>query len=138
LTRPSEGLAAALRSSALLTTIVPICAYAIYYVLGLLFEDLHGQVLWIAYELGFLSLALYLRARVIPRRLAGGSAESQASFALRRTTTFAAVYYALWATSDLLIIGADLDMGWLLRVVPNQLYYAFWIPFFYWVWFARR
>ena len=136
LTRPGDGLPSALRTSALLTTIVPVCAYAIYFSLGLLVEDLHGQVLWIVYELGFLAVALVLRNRAIPRRLEG--ADSQADVVLRRATTFVAVYYGLWAASDLLIVGAGLDGGWLLRAVPNQLYYAFWIPFFYVSWFARR
>jgi hypothetical protein len=42
-----------------------------------------------------------------------------------------AVYYALWATADLLIRYGGIDAGWLLRALPNQLYYAFWIPFAY-------
>lgn len=134
LTRPQAGLGSALYASALLTTIVPVGAYATYYALGLLLE-VHGQVLWIAYELGFLAMALVLRNRVIPQRLAG--AEAGVGAALQRATTFAAVYYGLWASADLLIVAAGLDVGWLLRVLPNQLYYGFWIPFFYWSWFAR-
>jgi hypothetical protein len=50
--------------------------------------------------------------------------------ALQRCASFVVVYYGLWATSDLLILGG-LDAGWLLRAVPNQLYYAVWIPFVY-------
>ncbi len=42
-----------------------------------------------------------------------------------------AVYNGIWATSDLLILYGGLDAGWLLRVLPNQLYYSFWIPMVY-------
>ena len=50
--------------------------------------------------------------------------------------TYAAVYYALWATADVLIQVLDLDVGWALRVIPNQLYYAFYVPFAYLRYFA--
>jgi len=28
----------------------------------------------------------------------------------------------------------ELDAGWLLRALPNQLYYAFWVPFVWLTW----
>ena len=37
----------------------------------------------------------------------------------------------LWATADVLIL-AGVDLGWALRLLPNQLYYAFTVPFFWW------
>ena len=40
------------------------------------------------------------------------------------------VYYGLWASADVLIL-SGVDAGWLLRVVPNQLYYALWTAFVY-------
>ena len=51
---------------------------------------------------------------------------------------YVAVYYALWATADLLILGTGRDVAWALRIVPNQLYYAWYLPFVYWRFFARR
>ena len=51
---------------------------------------------------------------------------------LQAVAGYVALYYALWALADVLILVFGLDAGWLLRVVPNQLYYAFWLPF---VWF---
>ena len=36
------------------------------------------------------------------------------------------------------IILAGFDEGWALRMVPNQLYYAFWVPFAWFAFFARR
>jgi mono/diheme cytochrome c family protein len=41
---------------------------------------------------------------------------------------YAAIYYLLWATSDVLIF-TGLDAGFLLRTVPNVLYYGLFIPF---------
>lgn len=40
-------------------------------------------------------------------------------------------YYGLWATADLLILTLG-DIGYGLRVVPNQLYYACFLPFVHW------
>jgi hypothetical protein len=49
---------------------------------------------------------------------------------------WAGVYYALWAAADVLIL-AGVDAGWLLRCVPNQLYYGFTVPFVWWRFFSR-
>ena len=57
---------------------------------------------------------------------------------LERVMSFVMLYYALWASSDALILWGGLDAGWLLRVVPNQLYYAVWIPFVYATFFSER
>ena len=37
--------------------------------------------------------------------------------------------------SDIL---AGSDLGWALRVIPNQLYYSFCVPFVWWRFFAAR
>ena len=42
---------------------------------------------------------------------------------VRRVTRFVIFYYLLWATADVLILVAG-DVGYLLRVVPNVLYYS--------------
>ena len=34
------------------------------------------------------------------------------------------LYYGLWATADLLILGTGSDLGYLLRMLPNLLYYG--------------
>ena len=54
---------------------------------------------------------------------------------VRALLAFAAVYYALWAASDVLIL-AGVDEGWLLRCVPNQLYYGLTVPFVWWRFFS--
>jgi hypothetical protein len=44
-------------------------------------------------------------------------------------TSFVAVQYALWATADVVILATGGDGGFLLRIVPNVLYYAAFLPF---------
>jgi hypothetical protein len=39
-----------------------------------------------------------------------------------------AAYYGLWAAADVLIL-CGVDAGWPVRLVPNQLYYGFFVPF---------
>ena len=130
-----RGTAGFLREAALFTLIVPIPAWTADFLLRQVVDDLPAQTLWIFYEAGFATMALVLRGFVIPKRCAP---DDPAYAPLRRAATFAAVYYGLWLTSDLLIVVGGLEVGWLLRVVPNQLYYSFWIPFVYASWPARR
>lgn len=82
---------------------------------------------FLLYEAMFLALALALRFVVLPKRLA------RASEPIRRwllgVTSFVAVQYALWAAADVVILATGGDGGFLLRVVPNVLYYAVFLPF---------
>ena len=55
---------------------------------------------------------------------------------LRAVTAYVAAYYGLWALSDVLIL-AGVEWAWGLRAVPNQLYYAFFVPFVWARFFAR-
>ncbi len=112
-----------------LTLLVPAFAVSVDAAIGWLRPDLEAQFLWIAYELAFLVLALALRHRFVPRWTAD---RPDLGRRLRALLAYAATYYALWAASDLLIFHAGVDAGWLLRALPNQLYYAFWVPFAYW------
>jgi hypothetical protein len=92
-----------------------------------------GQGLWLVHELAFCSLALWLRQGLIPRR-----APAPWRGPLRAAAGYAAAYYALWALSDALLLAAELDAGWGLRMLPNQLYYAFWVPFVFAAFLSRR
>jgi hypothetical protein len=92
-----------------------------------------GQGLWLVHELAFLALALWLRQRLVPAR-----APAPWRGPLRAATGYAAAYYALWALCDALLLGAELDAAWGLRILPNQLYYAFWVPFVFAAFLARR
>ena len=55
----------------------------------------------------------------------------------RAVLAYAVAYYALWAAADLSIL-AGRDAGWALRMLPNQLYYALFVPFAFSTWFALR
>ena len=129
LTRPDRRLGRAAAEAALWTLGVPIFAFGANAAVESLRPELTGQRLWLIYELCFLALVLFLRAHVIPRRNAGSPIALLRS--LRRVLAYVAVYYALWATADVLILYGGIDAGWLLRALPNQLYYAFWVPFTY-------
>jgi hypothetical protein len=85
------------------------------------------RVLFFNYEVLFVSvLWLYRRFRLDPRWKSEGVARTW----VHRILLFATSYYALWVASDLWILGwgARLgypsDWGFLLRVVPNVLYYG--------------
>ena len=78
-------------------------------------------------------MALTLRQRVVPARCE----DPRNARILRSLCGYVAVYYALWAGSDLLILYGGIDAGWLLRALPNQLYYAFWVPAVYYSFRSR-
>jgi hypothetical protein len=100
------------------TAAVPVAAWLATKALA----PLPGQALWLMHESLFVAAAFALS-----RRLAGRLERS--------VLAYAGVYYALWAASDVLIL-AGVDAGWLLRCVPNQLYYGFTVPFVWWRFFA--
>lgn len=135
LARPEGSLAPAFLESAAWTFIVPIVAYAVNSALHSARPDLPAQTIWLVYELAFLCIAIWLRVGVIPRRVPTDSALRRG---LQAVATYAAVYYALWASADVLILAFGLDAGWALRVIPNQLYYAFFLPFVYFQLSSRR
>jgi hypothetical protein len=117
---PRRGRALGLAFAA--TAVVPLAAWLATRALGLALGALPGQALWLAHESLFVVLAAWLS-----RRLAGRFE--------RAVLAFAGVYYALWAAADVLIL-AGVDEGWLLRCVPNQLYYGLTVPFVWWRFFA--
>lgn len=123
---------AALRRALVPTVAIAVSGYALFALAELVFVAVDGQVLWLLHESLFCATALLLRARWLPRAIDDA--------ALRRfvgaVLGYAATYYALWASADLLLL-AGLDLGWALRVVPNQLYYAFTVPFVWWRFFSR-
>jgi hypothetical protein len=117
----------ALLRAALCTIVVPALAGGFHF--GLARRLLPGapeQALWLVYELLFTGVALGLRGRVVPF-LTRAEPEGHRCF-LRGALLYVAAYYGLWAASDLLIL-SGVDAGWALRLLPNQLYYAFWVPF---------
>jgi hypothetical protein len=122
-------------AAALATLVVPLVAVGVEAAVRSRSPSLPEQTLWLAYELAFLAAALVLREVVVPARVP--PAEPRLRTYLRTVLAYVAVYYALWVAADVLIL-AGLDWGWALRIVPNQLYYAFSVPFAYLLFFARR
>jgi hypothetical protein len=129
LARFERPLARVLLESAGWTLVVPVFAYAVDSALHLLRPALPEQTIWLVYELAFLGIAIWLRVVGIARRVPAADATLRRG--LEGVAVYAAGYYALWATADVIILVAGLDVGWALRVIPNQLYYAFYIPFVY-------
>ncbi len=125
-----------LRSAALASFGVPVFAGLADAALRARLEFLPGQTLWVLYELSFLGVALWLRARFVPARV-GPERPATRAF-LREVCGYVALYYALWALCDGIILLAGWDGGWALRVLPNQMYYALFVPFVWWRFHAAR
>ncbi|MFQ5418577.1 MAG: hypothetical protein ACE5FL_16235 [Myxococcota bacterium] len=134
-TRPEQGLRRSVREAGLWTLFVPVFAGATNQALAALVPDLPDQVLWLIYELSFVAVALFLRNCLVPARIP--NPDDRTRGALRAVATYVAFYYALWAAADVLITAVGMDAGWLLRVLPNQLYYAFTVPWVCFVFFRR-
>lgn len=119
------GGAHAFRRAALLTAVVPVLA------LPLRLLDVPERVLWLAYEGAFVVFAVVLRSRLWPTWLGAREASPEAARAVRALTTFELAQYGLWASADVLLL-AHVEAGWLVRLVPNLLYYAAFVPFAWW------
>jgi hypothetical protein len=115
--------------------IVPVVTGVLYATVSWLVPDLPGQTLWLIYEIGFVAMAVWLARVWIPNKL--GPERAALRSMLTSCIAFVAAYYALWATSDLVIL-LGVDEGWGLRMLPNQMYYALFVPFVYVRYFAMR
>jgi hypothetical protein len=128
--RMERPLAQVLTEAAAWTFIVPVFAFVVDSALHAVRPGLPEQSIWLVYELAFLSIALWLRTGGIARLFP--LLNDVMRVRLEAVAAYVAVYYALWASADVVIMVLRLDIGWALRVIPNQLYYAFYLPF---VWF---
>jgi hypothetical protein len=126
----------ALGAAAGWTLVVPIAAYGVNRAWRAVVVGLDANSIWLVYELFFVAVALALRTRLVPARVPVTQPAVRAF--LRTMLLYAAVYYGLWALADALIQIGGYDIGWLLRIVPNQLYYAFWVPVVYFAFFSKR
>jgi len=123
----------AARIAAAATPVVPLLAYASDRLAERLAPDPTGQRLWLLHELLFLGVAIWLGRRWLPGRVG----DPVTLRFLRRVCGYVALYYGLWAGCDALWLATSLDGVWLLRALPNQLYYAFFVPFV-WLAYSRR
>jgi len=102
-----------LLAAAGLTLIVPI---ATQLVLAALPEPHAGpRVMFLIYELAFFALTALLQ-RVHPN--------VRANPWIRSLSRFVMLYYGLWATADVILLATGSDLGFLLRTLPNLLYYG--------------
>jgi hypothetical protein len=114
--RPTGAIAIAPRGLAralALSLVVPIVSQLLTSALA--GPGAQPRVLFLIYELLFCALALALlrwhpNVRALPW--------------LRGVTRFVLLYYALWATADIVLLATRADLGFALRVVPNALYYG--------------
>lgn len=90
---------------------------------GLLFIGRHK---FLAYELIFFTLTFLWIFVVLPQK---NLPEVERRF-LRRVSIPVFLFYGLWPAADLLILNS-LEIGYVLRVVPNFLYYCAFLP---WAW----
>ncbi|MFT3771878.1 MAG: hypothetical protein QM820_41245 [Minicystis sp.] len=126
--QPAEATSAnAWASSAALSFVVPVLGAAANRALPARFSDTRWTFL--TYEVIFFFFALALRFLVLPRRLDAVPAAVRAW--LLAVTDFEIAQYALWAVSDVIIL-AGADAGFALRLVPDFMYYAFFLPFVAW------
>lgn len=130
---PERALGNVVIAAARWTAAVPVVAWLAFRAIRAWHGPVDLTVLWLLYELGFVALATWFRQRWIPRVAADRPA---ARGYLRAILAYVLVYYGLWAAADVLILGG-VDAGWALRIVPNQLYYAFWVPFAWGLFVAR-
>lgn len=117
-----------LRRAMAFALIVPLATGLVYGTAAWWNPGLPGQWMWLIYELGFVIMAVWLVRHWIPGHC-GRDREALRSM-LSSCGAYVATYYALWATCDTLIL-LGIDEGWGLRMLPNQLYYALWVPFVY-------
>jgi len=135
-TRAGRGLGRALVEATAWTFVVPASTFLVHRTLTAIAGAQPGQSLWLIYEVGFLVMAFVLREAVLPRRVPGTAPPLRAY--LCTVLAYVALYYALWAAADVLILTSGADLAWALRMVPNQLYYALYVPFVYLLGFSRR
>ncbi|MDH3652769.1 MAG: hypothetical protein OEN21_00735 [Myxococcales bacterium] len=103
------------------TLLVPTGSQLIVFALG----PNEPRVLFFVYEALFVLLSIGLARVYLPRR-SGPLKWTQ------RVTRFVIAYYALWAVADAVILTTGEDVGFLLRVLPNVLYYGGLVPAIAW------
>ena len=132
--RSGRGLTRAFIEASAWTFLVPVSTFVVHRALTSMGGPQPAQALWLVYELGFLVVVSVMRAWVVPARVPPSPLRRY----LGSVLTYVATYYALWAAADVLIVATGVDQAWALRMIPNQLYYALYVPFVYVLGFSRR
>jgi hypothetical protein len=113
---PNGGVrfeARSLAAAAALTVITPLSSKAILTLLP--DSPAAPRVLFLVYEVLFVLLTICL--------IRWNRNLREAAW-MRPVSRFVLLYYALWASADGIILATGSDLGYLLRVVPNVLYYG--------------
>jgi len=126
--QPTRSRASVLLEAVAWTLVVPAFAWGTLRLIETVAVPQPPTMLWCVYEIGFVGLADAFVAWLVPRRVTADREPVRRY--VRAVLGFVVLYYALWALADVLILGAH-DRGWALRIVPNQLYYGFFVPFAY-------
>jgi hypothetical protein len=100
--------------------IVPSTAYATKM---LFFPERTNHWLFLTYESYFTIVALVFRFVVIPKWTSAWDIPADRKRWIGIFGVFELVFYALWVTADVIILTGH-EWGYLLRMVPNILYYA--------------
>jgi len=122
LARP--GVAQSLRALAValpVSLIVPIATAVLRRIDA---QRYSGNYLYLLYELGVLALAIVFSITRIPKVHDGADGRSRY---VQRLLALEITQYGAWILADLLIL-RGIDLGWALRIVPNTLYYACFVP----------
>jgi hypothetical protein len=132
--QPGRARASVLAEAAAWTLVVPAIAFGGFRaVTALRGVEPPAVWLWIAYEAAFAILTVFLMARIVPGRV--GVERLAVRRYLRAVLGVVLAYYALWLASDVIVLRGH-DAGWGLRVLPNLLYYAAFVPIAYARFFA--
>jgi hypothetical protein len=127
---------AALVPAAAWSTLVPLVAFGANRALHAVAPGVGDGSIWLIYESLFTAVALLWRGPLLAAR--APATHPGLHRYLRGVLLYVVVYYVCWLCADLLIQVGGSDVGWLLRVLPNQLYYAFWVPVVFFWFFAPR
>jgi hypothetical protein len=133
---PQRGTRRAILRAIRWTIVAPTLAVLGVVALQYKFGKMPSGTLAILHEVGVFCLMQLILARVLPT--ATGLPRYEVAQYVGGLVRYVALYCALWASADLLIVRWASDWGWALRMVPNQLYYAFWIPYAYGTFFSPR
>ncbi|HEU4407015.1 MAG TPA: hypothetical protein VFS43_17230 [Polyangiaceae bacterium] len=90
-----------------------------------------SRTLFLVYELLFAALAALLRLRL--KAWAFPKLDPTQRPWVVALTTFELAQYAGWALADIVLLFGVEDLGYALRLVPNIMYYALFLPF---AWFS--
>jgi hypothetical protein len=121
-TAPSRAFSAVLARALGVSLIVPVASTVLREIVPAMESP---RVLFLVYELLLFALvAVFSRLHL---RAGAGSSEAHRRF-LSRVSAFVLVQYAGWAIADVILLSGA-DIGHILRIVPNVLYYALFLPF---------